>query len=137
MIEEEIDHSLKEMINVTTVDSTVTGNPNADQQEAETVVVECNVVEDLIEIDLEMVASEEEIIVDLMMTEEVNEMAIDSVEEVDLDPALQETIEVHQELATMTSEDREETDLDLVAEMDLHTVENGIEMRTDIPSEEA
>lgn len=137
MIEEEIDHSLKEMINVTTVDSTVTGNPNADQQEAETVVVECNVVEDLIEIDLEMVASEEEIIVDLMMTEEVKEMAIDSVEEVDLDPALQETIEVHQELATMTSEDREETDLDLVAEMDLHTVENGIEMRTDIPSEEA
>lgn len=137
MIEEEIDHSLKEMINVTTVDSTVTGNPNADQQEAETVVVECNVEEDLIEIDLEMVASEEEIIVDLMMTEEVKEMAIDSVEEVDLDPALQETIEVHQELATMTSEDREETDLDLVAEMDLHTVENGIEMRTDIPSEEA
>ena len=100
-------------------------------------VVECNVEEDLIEIDLEMVASEEEIIVDLMMTEEVKEMAIDSVEEVDLDPALQETIEVHQELATMTSEDREETDLDLVAEMDLHTVENGIEMRTDIPSEEA
>jgi len=137
MIEEEIDHSLKEMINATTVDSTVTGNPNAEEQEEETVVVECNVEEDLIEIDLEMVASEEEIIVDLMRTEEVKEMAIDSVEEVDLDPALQETIEVHQELATMTSEDREETDLDLVAEMDLHTVENGIEMRTDIPSEEA
>lgn len=137
MIEEEIDHSLREMINATTVDSTVTGNPNAEEQEEETVVVECNVEEDLIEIDLEMVASEEEIIVDLMRTEEVKEMAIDSVEEVDLDPALQETIEVHQELATMTSEDREETDLDLVAEMDLHTVENGIEMRTDIPSEEA
>jgi len=103
MIEEEIDHSLKEMINATTVDSTVTGNPNAEEQEEETVVVECNVEEDLIEIDLEMVASEEEIIVDLMRTEEVKEMAIDSVEEVDLDPALQETTEVHQELATMTS----------------------------------
>ena len=83
---------------------------------------------------------EEEITVDLMI-EEIIEMAIaviDSAEETDLDPALQETIEVQQDKATtMTSEEDQERDPDPVAEMDLHTVENGIVMTTDILSEEA
>lgn len=80
---------------------------------------------------------EEEIIEDLTSVETEMEVT-DSEEEVGPDLALQQAItEVHQE-STMTSEDhQEETDLDLVAEMDLLTVENGIEMITDILSEGA
>jgi len=37
----------------------------------------------------------------------------------------------------MTSKEDQERDPDLAAEMDLHTVENGIVMTTDILSEEA
>jgi len=79
---------------------------------------------------------EEEIIADPIQIEEIKEMEIDSIE--DLDLVLHKTIEVHQEIATtMISEDnQEERDQDLVAEMHLHTVENGIEMRTDILSED-
>ena len=79
---------------------------------------------------------EEEITVDLMIEEIVIE-TIDSVEETDLDLALQETIELHKDKATMTSEEDQERDPDPAAEMHLHTVENGIGMRTDILSEEA
>ena len=82
---------------------------------------------------------EEEITVDLTIEEmAIEETAIDSAEETDLDPALQETIELLQDKATtMISEDDQERDPDLVAEMHLHTVETGIEMTTDMLSEEA
>jgi hypothetical protein len=82
------------------------------------------------------VTLEEEITVDLM-NEEIIETAIDSAEETDLDPALQETIELLKDKATMISEEDQERDPDLVAEMELHTVETGIEMTTDMLSEEA
>lgn len=83
---------------------------------------------------------EAEIIADLIITiDGIKEMAIDSagVEEDHLDPTLQEALDQQDRATTMISEDQEETDLDLVAEMDLHTVENGIERGTDILSEEA
>ena len=85
------------------------------------------------------VTLEEEITVDLTIEEmAIEETAIDSAEETDLDPALQETIELQQDKATtMISEDDQERDPDLVAEMHLHTVETGIEMTTDMLSEEA
>ena len=72
--------------------------------------------------------------------EEMTETVVDSAEETDPDLVLQETSEALQEdNMTMTSEEDqiEERDPDPVAEMDLHTVENGIVMRTDILSEEA
>ena len=86
---------------------------------------------------------EVEIIVDLMKIDEEIEMEdLDSVdmEETDLDPAHQLTIteDLQEEVETTTSEDhQEETDLDLVAEMDLLTVETGTEMVADILTEEA
>jgi hypothetical protein len=92
---------------------------------------------------IDVTTLEVEIIVDLMKIDEVIEMeAIDSVEveETDLDLAHQLTIteDLQEEVETTTLEDRqEETDLDLVAEMDLLTVETGIEMVADIPTEEA
>ena len=92
---------------------------------------------------IDVTTLEVEIIVDLMKIDEVIEMeAIDSVEveEIDLDLAHQLTIteDLQEEEETTTLEDRqEETDLDLVAEMDLLTVETGIEMVADILTEEA
>ena len=85
------------------------------------------------------VTLEEEITVDLTIEEMViEETTIDSAEEIDLDLFLQETIELHQDKAiTMILEDDQERDPDLVAEMDLHTVETGIEMTTDMLTEEA
>ena len=92
---------------------------------------------------IDVTTLEVEITVDLMKVDEEIEMeAIDSVEveEIDLDLAHQLTIteDLQEEEETTTLEDRqEETDLDLVAEMDLLTVETGIEMVADIPTEEA
>jgi len=129
-VEMVIDHILKEMTNATTVDSMVTGNLNADLAAVEAAEA---TEEEEISIDVTL---EEEITVDLMIEEIIIE-TIDSVEETDLDPTLQETIEVHKDKATMTSEEDQERDPDLAAEMDLHTVENGIVMTTDILSEEA
>ena len=92
---------------------------------------------------IDVTTLEVEIIVDLMKIDEEIEMeAIDSVEveETDLDLAHQLTIteDLQEEVETTTLEDhQEETDLDLVAEMDLLTVETGIEMVADILTEEA
>jgi len=92
---------------------------------------------------IDVTTLEVEIIVDLMKIDEEIEMeAIDSVEveETDLDLAHQLTIteDLQEEEETTTLEDhQEETDLDLVAEMDLLTVETGIEMVADILTEEA
>ena len=92
---------------------------------------------------IDVTTLEVEIIVDLMKIDEEIEMeAIDSVEveETDLDLAHQLTIteDLQEEVETTTLEDhQEETDLDLVAEMDLLTVGTGIEMVADILTEEA
>lgn len=92
---------------------------------------------------IDVTTLEVEIIVDLMKIDEEIEMEdLDSVdmEETDLDPAHQLTIteDLQEEVETMISEDhQEETDLDLVAEMDLLTVETGTEMVADILTEEA
>jgi hypothetical protein len=92
---------------------------------------------------IDVTTLEVEITVDLMKIDEEIEMeAIDSVEveETDLDLAHQLTIteDLQEEEETTTLEDhQEETDLDLVAEMDLLTVETGIEMVADILTEEA
>ena len=92
---------------------------------------------------IDVTTLEVEIIVDLMKIDEEIEMEdLDSVdmEETDLDPAHQLTIteDLQEEVETTTSEDhQEETDLDLVAEMDLLTVETGTEMVADILTEEA
>lgn len=131
----EIDHSLVEMTNAITVDNMVTGNLNADLAVEEAEAAIDAAAETSIDV---MVASEAEITED--HTTETEETVVDSVEETDLDLVLQEDSEVHQDDNTMmTSEEdqTEERDPDLVAEMDHHTVENGIVMRTDILSEEA
>jgi len=137
-VTEEIDLSLVEMTNAIIVDNTVTGNLNADLLEEE---VDAWIVEE--ETMIDVTTLEVEIIVDLMKIDEEIEMeAIDSVEveETDLDLAHQLTIteDLQEEVETTTLEDhQEETDLDLVAEMDLLTVETGIEMVADILTEEA
>lgn len=136
---EEIDLSLVEMTNAIIADNTVTGNPNADLLEEE--VDAWIVVEE--ETSIDETTLEVEIIVDIMKIDEEIEMEdLDSVdmEETDLDPAHQQTIteDLQEDLETMISEDhQEETDLDLVAEMDLLTVETGTEMVADILTEEA
>lgn len=119
-------------------DSSVTGNLNAELpveiSEAVEAVIEIEEAVMVEEETLKEETLEEEIIEDLITIVEITEMEVtDSVEEVDPDLALQQAItEVHQE-STMTSEDhQEEIDLDLVAEMDLLTVENGTEMITEI-----